>query len=618
MTGATEIMASYRKSLKTEIDWDIRLFRRYPMEISFTLKLQDRIFEAKTVDYCPAGVGIVISNPNAPLNKGDLIDIEIGELDLHEQAKAAWVYEIPSHHKAGPGEISSGLRVGMLRIKHLKGRFNIYPLPDLLIGLQRTSRTGILKVTYLSLEQKLFLKNGDIVFAESNYEKDRLSSVLLKSHKINERQYNKTEEIHRKTGSPYAAILVHMGYMKSQDVKHAIGLQAKRMITRLFLMKDAEFEFIEGSSSPVNTPTLKLSIADLVYRAVKKNANVELLKNYLLDSIVYFSSNPLNLFQKIRFTELDRTVISRIDGKRSIGDIIKLQASAGGPNPLKTIFALLEARFLKITEKRASSTETVGAKSFEKQAEHYSALSDEIKLLYSSYRNLDYYHILGLTYKSSPEEIKKAYYSAAKKYHPDKHLQLRDEAISQLTEIFTYITNAYLTLTNHKRKKEYDSQLLTKGAESLMTGSAGMQEDVQFGEHGTGPQSNQAESSWNPQRAKQYFTNGKSAFWHEDFGRAAREFASAIYFDPTVANYHYYYGSTLLSLGNPKTAVEALNRANELKPLDADILAELGHAYLTLNFPLRARSYFRKATDLVPSNKRALEGLQTLGKKKPK
>jgi curved DNA-binding protein CbpA len=607
-------MVSHRRSPKTEIDWDIRLFRRYPMEIPFTLKLQDRIFEAKTVDYCPAGVGIVISDPNAPLNKGDLIGLEINELNLHEQAKAAWVYEIPSRRLAGFDEMSSGLRVGMLRIEHLKGRFNIYPLSDLLIGLQRTSRTGILKVNSLSLEQRLFLKKGDIVFAESNYEKDRLSDVLLKSHKINERQYNKTEEIHGKTGSPYAAILVHMGYVKSQDVKHAIELQVKRMITRLFLMKDAEFEFIEGASSPEKGIALKLSIADLIYRAVKKNADVELLESYLLDSIVYFSSNPLNLFRKIRFTELDRTVISYVDGKRSIGDIIKLQASAGGANPLKTIFALLEARFLKITEKRASSAETVGGKGFEKQGEQCGELSDEIKLLYSSYRNLDYYHILGVTYKSSQEEIKKAYYSAAKKYHPDKHLlQLREEAISQLTEIFTYITNAYLTLTNHKRRKEYDSHLLNKDAGSLMTGA---QEDVQPREHGVGLQSNQAETSWNPRRGEQYFTRGKTAFWHEDFGSAAREFASAIYFDPTVSNYHYYYGRTLLSLGNPKKAVEALNRAKELEPLNADILAELGHVYLTLNFPLRARSYFSKAVDLVPSNKRAMEGIQMLGKKK--
>jgi tetratricopeptide (TPR) repeat protein len=151
-------------------------------------------------------------------------------------------------------------------------------------------------------------------------------------------------------------------------------------------------------------------------------------------------------------------------------------------------------------------------------------------------------------------------------------------ARSQLTEIFTYITNAYFTLTSHQRRIDYDSRLLNKSSVYREGGPQGPQEDIQSGEHGVEFRHDQAESSWNPHRAKQHFTNGKTAFWHEDFGEAAREFASAIYFDPTVANYHYFYGSTLLSQGDPKKAVEVLNKANELDPVNADVLAELGHA----------------------------------------
>ncbi len=598
---------SYGKSSETDIDWDIRFFRRYPKEIPFSLKIKDRIFEAKTVDYSAIGVGIIINDPDAPMKKGDLIDLDISELHLCEQARAAWVDEIPS-----------GLRVGIHRIEPLKGRFNIYPIPDILIGLQRTSATGILEVRYRSLEENIFIRDGDIIFAESNYKKDRLGDVLLKSRKINRRQYDKADEMKRKTGSPYAAILLHMGYVKSQDVKYATELQVKRMLKRLFLMKDAEFEFMKGPFLVKDVMTLKLSIADIVYREIKRNADVKLLESYLLDRVVYFSSNPLNLFQEIRFTAFDRTVISYVDGKRSIGDIVRLSASPGRTNPLKVVFALLEARFLKIMEKHESPAEVGSKKSFAgERQEKDNTLSDEIDQLYRKHKDLDYYSILGVGYSASVEEIKEAYYNAAKEYHPDKHPKLREEAASKMTEIFTYITNAYLTLTNQQRRKDYDSSFLRKSAASQKSEPSDKQEDVQPAEYSMGPRPDHSQSR-NTHIAQQHFKDGKTAFWDKNFEEAARLFATAIYFDPSVSNYHYFYGCALLSLGNPKKAVEALSKADELQPLDADILAEIGHAYLRLNFPLRAKKFLSRATELAPSNKRAMEGVQILSKKKLK
>ena len=600
----------YRKSSKTNIDLDIRFFRRYPREIPFTLTIKNRIFEARTVDYSLVGVGIIINDPEAPLNKGDLIDLDIIELNLHEKAKAAWIDKTPS-----------GLRVGAHKIKPIEGSFHLYPLPDILIGLQRTLRTGIMEVRYRSSKEKLFLKNGDIIFAESDYEKDRLSAVLLKSGKITRRQHDKADEMKRKSGSTYAAIFIHMGYIKPQDLKHALELQAKRIIKRLFLMKDAEFEFREGPFSSGEAITLKLSVADFVYREVKKNADVELLESYLLESVVDFSSNPLNLFQQIHFTAFDKTVISRVDGKRSIRDIISLAASAGRINPLKILYALLETRFLKIKEKHESPTGMDAKEIFEDQSENISKLSEEIENLYLKYEDLDYYSILDVSNCATSEEIKKAYYTSAKKYHPDKHLKLQTDAKSKLTEIFTYVTNAYLTLTNDQRRKDYDACLLKekeqKSSAAEMSGLSAIQKDVQSREYDASSQSDWTKSVQNPDIAKQRFKDGKTALWDKHFEEAVRLFATAIYFDPSVPEYHFFYGSALLSLGSPKKAVQALNRADELKPLNADILAELGHAYLQLNFPLRAKGYFDKAAKLVPSNKRAMEGIQILARTNP-
>jgi len=59
----------------------------------------------------------------------------------------------------------------------------------------------------------------------------------------------------------------------------------------------------------------------------------------------------------------------------------------------------------------------------------------------------DYYQILGVEKNASPEDIKKAYYRLAHKYHPDKG---GDE------EKFKEINEAHQTLSNQEKKAQYD------------------------------------------------------------------------------------------------------------------------------------------------------------------
>lgn len=65
----------------------------------------------------------------------------------------------------------------------------------------------------------------------------------------------------------------------------------------------------------------------------------------------------------------------------------------------------------------------------------------------------DYYAVLGVLRDSSPEEIRRAYYSAARKLHPDRN-QLTGE-----TEIFLEVQQAYEVLSNPKRRALYDATL---------------------------------------------------------------------------------------------------------------------------------------------------------------
>src|ERR1700729_3499808 len=63
----------------------------------------------------------------------------------------------------------------------------------------------------------------------------------------------------------------------------------------------------------------------------------------------------------------------------------------------------------------------------------------------------DYYKVLGVTKSSSADEIKKSYRKLARKYHPDAN-----KGDPKAEERFKEISEAYNTLSDTKRRKEYD------------------------------------------------------------------------------------------------------------------------------------------------------------------
>jgi len=114
-----------------------------------------------------------------------------------------------------------------------------------------------------------------------------------------------------------------------------------------------------------------------------------------------------------------------------------------------------------------------------------------------------YYEVLGLVSSCSSEEIKKAYRRLAVRWHPDKN-----NGSAEATEMFKTISEAYDTLSDPVRRRQYDQELNMDN-----TSSSGYQP---FQQHSTDPFQQQARAAhFSHRRAQDIFDS-----FFRDFGGA--------------------------------------------------------------------------------------------------
>jgi tetratricopeptide (TPR) repeat protein len=179
-------------------------------------------------------------------------------------------------------------------------------------------------------------------------------------------------------------------------------------------------------------------------------------------------------------------VIDRLDGSRALGQV--LGEAAGDPIAAATLWTVLHSGILRIGEKRIANERHTTNVEFEfevsdratkikssaragsgsqvppdsKLRPAVSAKADKLRLeiaeLLAQISQLSHYDALGLTTEATANEIKRAYFKAAKKFHPDAlaPLGLNDER-DHAARVFGRIAEAFETLSDETKRAAYDA-----------------------------------------------------------------------------------------------------------------------------------------------------------------
>jgi curved DNA-binding protein CbpA len=477
----------------------------------------------------------------------------------------------------------------------LQGSIKKTSLVKMLVHLNRSIKTGTLTVSNPSAIKKIYLKMGDVIFASSTYEDDRLGEMLLKAGKITVEQYDESVEILKATGRKQGAILVELGYLTPKELFWGLKYQVNEIIQGMFLLEDAQYEFIEGDIPAHEVISLKMSMGNLIYAGINRITNWTRIRNEMpdTDSVLKLSEDPLSLFQDIELSPQDKKILSLIDGVKTIKEIID-NSWMGSFEALRILYVLWS---IGMIEQAAAQEEALRPSKTRRKLkgvtvnEILEPLSEaditKINSLYSTLESLSFNELLEVEKNADNETIKKRYYQLAKEYHPDRHLTYSaPDTKMKLTRISDALTKAYNTLKDDKLKAEYYKSLASPNKETGPRES-GITEDL--------------------------LKKGIKELKQGNFPGAIDNFTSAIKLKPDNTSYLSYLSLAYSKVpGKMKEAEEVLLKAIKLEPFNADLHANLGLIYIKAGLKKKAQSSFQKALKIDPQHDKAKKGLQQI------
>ena len=479
----------------------------------------------------------------------------------------------------------------------LKGSIKNISLVKLLVHLNRNRKTGTLSLVTSAFIKKLFINMGDVIFASSTYNDDRLGEMLLKANKISFEQYDKSVEILRSSDKRLGAILVEQGYLTPKDLFWGVKYQVKEIIQSMFQYEDAEYEFTEGEIPTQEVITLKMSMGNLIYDSVKRIENWTRIRSEMPDPslLLRLSNDPLSLFQDIELSAQDKKILSLVDGKHSIKEVIE-NSWMGSFEALKILYVLWSIGIIELTGQTASDTlntdndtdqyvemslNDILQPNFEEEDE----LLKRIDSFYSGLDTLRPSELLEVDENSDADTVNKSYYRLAKEFHPDRYFNIQNDTVkAKLTAIFDAITKAYNSLKDDKFRTDVfgANPLLGKTVEPEGLG-----------------------------KAEEQFKKGMDEFKRGNYWGAVENLKCSIKLVPGKANYWNYLSLALSKIpGKLKEAEETLQSALKLEPFNPDFHANLGLIYLKARMKKKAARYFEKALQTDPNNDKATKGLQ--------
>ncbi len=450
-----------------------------------------------------------------------------------------------------------------------------------LLDLHKELRGSIVRAEHGPAKKQLVVRQGRLAFAESNAPEDHLARVMVSLNLLPKSALAGVAEQMKQGKTSDEAILAG-GIAGQTELEEGAREQALAVLSSLMTWEAGEIRLYNSEQMLKRRYDLALPLPGLIVAAVRRAAArrpAAKVFSPLSGSLAPASANREDLLM----LPLDRNeafAFSLVEGPSEVRDLL----SRLGQEHAKPEELILRLLMLGLVRKGdvAKVKEQVD---LDASDEIERSLEDLLRRSKSG----DPYAILGVRTDASEQQIKEAYHTLARRFHPDR-FQSREwdpglRAKSQ--ELFASVTGAYARLGDPASRSAYDLERTTKGRTSADLDRENMAEIT--------------------------YRAGQGFFSKGDYERAAEKLRECVWLKPGVAKYHYLLGASQAEVQKTrKEAEQSLLKAIELDRTMAEAHVALGKLYLKVGMARRAESQIREALRLNPKNAAAREILAKL------
>lgn len=528
----------------------------------------------------------------------------------------------------------------------MDGQLKDHPLVELIHEISEARLSGALRLTRERVRAVVYFEAGQTVAALMNLRAMRLVEFLRRGGAVESERLDAV--VREGMSDEHAGLaLVRAGLLDVTGLKRLQWRQSSEVLRELLLWAEGDWSFdprvrlAGGYREPLDTAQLLVEAArGLPHEVVARSLADE-------DETVAPAEGAQEkaVGGVVRLLPSEGFVLSRVYAPMRLGDLFAVSGlpeeetrrvlyalALGGlversrwPRALpEDVRRKAQARHAAPVEEQTPEVADARQEAREPPAEA-AAESDPraaLEELLERARGATHYMVLGVARTATPEEVKRAYYSLARRLHPDRFRRDADESLRpQIDAAFARIAQAYEILKDAGRRAAYDLKLskqrddATRAGEDARARQRAADETPARKEEATARDSTQKSAP--PQDAEQKFQQGLAALRRDDVARAVALLGEAARLAPREARYRAHFGAALSR--DKATRRQAESELQAAIALDADnasyhvMLAEL---YAEVGLRRKAEAELERALALEPVNaaaRRLLEDMRRAG-----
>ena len=170
----------------------------------------------------------------------------------------------------------------------LSGNLRTMDLPDILQWVSTGRKTGTLHLQRRSVEKRIAFRDGVIYSSWSNDPRESLGQFLVRDQRLSEEQLFRALLQQERTGQMLGAILVELGLLDDEELRHTLEKKAEETVYDLFLWNEGTFEFRDRDLPADVRVSVRLPVTGVILEGVRRVDEWERIRQVFPSSATRF------------------------------------------------------------------------------------------------------------------------------------------------------------------------------------------------------------------------------------------------------------------------------------------------------------------------------------------